>query len=74
MDVQRLKKVMPGAAARVGRIARPESVLLLAETVRAALDVRDERIAPLKAQVTTDAAYMIPTKDLAARLLNGTKR
>jgi hypothetical protein len=71
MDAQRLKNV-PGAD-QLRRIARPESVLLLAETVRAALEVRDERVDPLKMRVATQGGYSIPSKDLAARVLKGLK-
>ena len=70
MDAQRLNQVVPGAE-RVRRIARPESVLLLAETVRAALEIRDARIDPLKQRVSTTGGYSVPSKDLAARVLRG---
>jgi anti-sigma28 factor (negative regulator of flagellin synthesis) len=60
-------KIVPGAE-RVRRIARPESVVLLAATVRAALEVRGERIDGLRAQLS-DGAYAIPTRDLAERVL-----
>jgi anti-sigma28 factor (negative regulator of flagellin synthesis) len=60
-------KLVPGVE-RVARIARPESVVLLAATVRAALDVRGERVDGLKAQLT-DGAYSVPTRRLAERVL-----
>jgi anti-sigma28 factor (negative regulator of flagellin synthesis) len=53
---------------KVARIARPESVVLLAATVRAALEVRGERIDGLRAQLT-EGDYAIPTRDLAERVL-----
>ena len=59
---------MPAGVEKVARIARPESVVLLAATVRAALEVRGERIDGLRNQVT-EGAYTIPTRDLAARVL-----
>jgi anti-sigma28 factor (negative regulator of flagellin synthesis) len=61
------KKMVPGVE-KVARIARPESVVLLAATVRAALEVRGERIDDLRAQLT-DGAYAIRTRDLAERVL-----
>jgi hypothetical protein len=70
MKTKRLNKIVPGAE-QVLRIARPESVVLLAETVRAALEVRDERIDPIKERVSTTGGYSIPSKDLAARVLKG---
>jgi anti-sigma28 factor (negative regulator of flagellin synthesis) len=60
-------KTVPGVE-KVRRIARPESVVLLAATVRAALDVRGERIDDVRAQLT-DGAYAVPTRDLAERVL-----
>jgi hypothetical protein len=60
-------KTVPGVET-VARIARPESVVLLAATVRAALELRGERIDGLRAQLT-EGAYAIPTRDLAERVL-----
>jgi anti-sigma28 factor (negative regulator of flagellin synthesis) len=62
-----INKTLPGLD-KVARIARPESVVLLAATVRAALEVRGERIDDLKAQLT-EGEYAIPTRDLAERVL-----
>lgn len=61
------KKTVPGVE-KVARIARPESVVLLAAAVRAALDVRGERIDGVRAQLT-EGDYAIPTRDLAERVL-----
>jgi anti-sigma28 factor (negative regulator of flagellin synthesis) len=56
-------------AADVANIARPESVVLLAETVRAARElVRGERIDGLKERVS-DGGYAVSSKDLAQRVL-----
>ena len=60
-------KTVPGVE-KVRRIARPESVVLLAATVRAALEVRGERIDGLRAELT-GGAYTIPTRKLAERVL-----
>jgi anti-sigma28 factor (negative regulator of flagellin synthesis) len=62
-----INKTLPGLD-KVARIARPESVVLLAATVRAALEVRGERIDDLKAQLT-EGEYAIPTRDLAEWVL-----
>ena len=70
MDTRRLNKVVPGAK-QVRHIARPASVLLLAETVRAALEIRDARVDPLKQRVAATDGYSVPSKDLAARVLKG---
>jgi hypothetical protein len=60
-------RIIPGIE-KVRRIARPESVVLLAATVRAALEVRGERVVGLRQKVTK-GAYAVPTKDLAERFL-----
>jgi anti-sigma28 factor (negative regulator of flagellin synthesis) len=60
-------RIIPGIE-KVRRIARPESVVILAATVRAALELRSERVAPLRQQVTK-GAYAVPTKELAERFL-----
>ena len=60
-------KMIPGVE-KVRRIARPESVVLLAATVRAALEVRGERVTGLRQQVTK-GAYAVAPKDLAERFL-----
>jgi anti-sigma28 factor (negative regulator of flagellin synthesis) len=65
------KKTIPGVE-KVRRIARPESVVLLAATVREALDLRGERIDDLRAQLT-DGGYTIPTRHLAERVLANTE-
>jgi hypothetical protein len=53
-----------------GRIARPESVLLLAATVRAARELlRGERIDGLKERVS-DGGYAASSKELAQRVLS----
>ena len=62
--------MVPGVE-KVARIARPESVVLLAATVRAALEVRGARIDGLRAQLT-EGAYAIRTRDLAERVLANT--
>jgi anti-sigma28 factor (negative regulator of flagellin synthesis) len=59
-------KLVPGVE-RVRRIARPESVILLAATVRAALEVRGERVDGLKTQLT-EGEYAIPTRNLAQKI------
>jgi anti-sigma28 factor (negative regulator of flagellin synthesis) len=56
-------------SASVARIARPESVVLLAATVRAARELlRSERIDGLKERVS-DGGYAVSSKDLAQRVL-----
>jgi hypothetical protein len=53
----------------VTRIARPESVVILAETVRAAHELlRRERIDGLKERVSV-GGYAVSSKDLAQRVL-----
>ena len=53
----------------LARIARPESVVVLAETVRAARELlRRERIDGLKQRVS-DGGYAVSSKDLALRVL-----
>ena len=57
-------------SASVARIARPESVVLLAATVRAAREVlRGERIDGLKERVS-DGGYAVSSKALAQRVLS----
>ena len=54
----------------ITNIARPESVVLLAETVRAAREVlRRERIDGLKERVS-EGGYAVSSKDLAQRFLS----
>jgi anti-sigma28 factor (negative regulator of flagellin synthesis) len=54
----------------VTRIARPESVVLLAETVRAARDlIRRQRVDGLKERVS-EGGYAVSSKDLAQRVLS----
>jgi anti-sigma28 factor (negative regulator of flagellin synthesis) len=54
----------------VAHIARPESVVMLAATVRAASDLyRRDRIDGLKERVS-DGGYMVSSKDLAERVLS----
>jgi anti-sigma28 factor (negative regulator of flagellin synthesis) len=69
-DAPRPGRLVPGVE-RVRRIARPESVVLLAATVRAALEVRGERVDGLKAQLT-DGHYTVPPRSLAERVLGCT--
>ena len=53
----------------VTSIARPESVVMLAATVRAAREMlRRERIDGLKERVS-DGGYAVSSKDLAQRVL-----
>lgn len=57
------------AATDLSRIARPESIVLLAATVRAAREVvRRERIDGLKERVS-EGGYAVSSKDLAQRVL-----
>ena len=52
------------------RIARPESVVLLAETVRAARELlRRQRVDGLKERVS-EGGYTVSSKDLAQRVLS----
>ena len=63
---------MPHArhASDVAHIARPESVVMLAATVRAAREMlRREVIEGLKERVT-EGGYAVPSKDLAQRVLS----
>ena len=54
----------------VTRIARPESVVMLAQTVRAARELlRRQRIDGLKERVS-EGGYAVPSKDLAQRVLS----
>jgi anti-sigma28 factor (negative regulator of flagellin synthesis) len=54
----------------ITRIARPESVVMLAEQVRAARELlRSERIDGLKERVS-DGGYAVSSKDLAQRFLS----
>ena len=56
-------------ASAVAHIARPESVVMLAATVRAAREMlRRDRIDGLKVRVS-DASYMVSSKDLAQNVL-----
>jgi hypothetical protein len=56
-------------ATDVANIARPESVVLLAATVRAARELlRGERIDGLKERVS-EGGYIVSSKDLAERVL-----
>jgi anti-sigma28 factor (negative regulator of flagellin synthesis) len=60
----------PRHASDVAHIARPESVVILAATVRAAREMlRRDRIAGLKERVT-DGGYAVSSKDLAQRVLS----
>lgn len=53
----------------VGNIARPESVVMLAATVRAARELlRRQRIAGLKERLS-EGGYVVASKDLAQRVL-----
>jgi anti-sigma28 factor (negative regulator of flagellin synthesis) len=57
-------------ASDVANIARPESVVMLAATVRAARELmRGERIDGLKERVS-DGGYAVSSKDLAQRVLS----
>jgi len=58
----------PNHPTNLGRIARPASVVLLAETVRAAREVRGERIHDLKSQVS-EGGYAVASERLAQRVL-----
>jgi anti-sigma28 factor (negative regulator of flagellin synthesis) len=59
----------PRHATDVANIARPESVVLLAATVRASRELlRRERIDGLKERVS-EGGYIVPSKDLAQRVL-----
>jgi anti-sigma28 factor (negative regulator of flagellin synthesis) len=59
-----------GNAGGVAHIARPESVVILTATVRAACEVvRLERIDGLKVRVS-DGGYSVSSKELAERVLS----
>jgi hypothetical protein len=65
-----LKTKILGRAADVAHIARPESVVLLAATVRAALEMqRREQIDGLKERVS-EGGYAVSSKELALRVLS----
>jgi anti-sigma28 factor (negative regulator of flagellin synthesis) len=54
----------------LAHIARPESVVMLTATVRAARDMlRRDRIDGLKERVS-DGGYLVSSKDLAERVLS----
>ena len=56
-------------ASSLAHIAHPESVVMLAATVRAAREMlRRERIDGLKVRVS-DASYIVSSKDLAQNVL-----
>ena len=64
-----LETRITGNVADVAHIARPESVVMLAATVRAARETqRAERIADLKERLL-EGGYDVSSKDLAARFL-----
>jgi anti-sigma28 factor (negative regulator of flagellin synthesis) len=59
-----------GSASGVAHIARPESVVILTATVRAAHEVvRRKRVDGLKERVS-DGGYSVSSKDLAQRVLS----
>ncbi len=68
-NVSHLEPKISGKAADVAHIARPESVVILAATVRAAREMqRREHIEGLKERVS-DGGYAVSSKDLALRVL-----
>jgi len=58
----------PARLRELSRIARPQSVVILAETVRAARELHLERVEPLKEQVN-EGDYAVSSKRLAERVL-----
>jgi hypothetical protein len=66
----RFEREIRVTAGDLGHIARPESVVMLAATVRAARELlRGGRIAGLKERVS-DGGYTVSSKDLAQRVLS----
>jgi hypothetical protein len=68
---------VPASAPDLRRIARPESVVILAATVRAARELmREERIGRLKEQLSepADSAYGVPSARLARRVLDSLRQ
>ena len=70
-------QALPVSARDIQHIARPESVVILAATVRAARELmREERIGRLKEQLSepADAAYDVPSERLARRVLDSLRQ
>jgi hypothetical protein len=71
--MQPKREPKPGFSANpydLAHIARPESVVILAATVRAARELlRGDRIDGLKEQLS-EGGYAVPSKDLAQRVLS----
>ena len=70
MHTPRHEKKIASRPCDVANIARPESVVMLAATVRAARELlRRERIDGLKERVS-EGGYAVSSKDLAQRVLS----
>ena len=70
MHTPRHEKKIASRPCDVANIARPESVVMLAATVRAARELlRRERIDGLKERVS-EGGYAVSSKDLAQRVLD----
>jgi hypothetical protein len=66
----RFQNGMAGDTGDLGHIARPESMVMLAATVRAAREMqRCERVQGLKERVF-DGGYAVSSKDLARMVLS----
>ena len=69
-NISQSQTSVPCNAEGVAHIARPESVVLLAATVRATRELlRLERVEGLKERVS-DGDYAVSSKDLALRVLS----
>jgi hypothetical protein len=69
MRIQSFNQNQKERARSVAHIAHPESVVMLAATVRAAREMlRRDRIDGLKVRVS-DASYIVSSKDLAQNVL-----
>jgi anti-sigma28 factor (negative regulator of flagellin synthesis) len=56
----------------VANIARPESVVMLAATVRAARELHGRALIEALKERVSDGGYTVSSKDLAARVLSTT--
>lgn len=74
--MKRVRSQDEGAFARlpcdVTNIARPESVVMLAATVRAARELHGRALIEALKERVSDGGYMVSSKDLAARVLSTT--
>jgi anti-sigma28 factor (negative regulator of flagellin synthesis) len=74
--MKRVRSQAEGAFARLPRdvanIARPESVVMLAATVRAARELHGRALIEALKERVSEGGYKVSSKDLAARVLSTT--